>query len=315
MCDISFIIPAYNEEKNIGRCLESILSVMASTSYRYEVIVCDHSSSDSTAEIAKEIGVRVLNIARGGNVSLVRNKGAEIASGATYVFLDADVELTDEWRQGLDAVIDELNLYPLKIVGSFCVPPKDKNYIIENWFVHTTKNSMGYLGTAHMFTTKECFEALRGFEQGLVTGEDYDFCTRCKLLGGSIDVRPEMIVYHHDYPRSISSFLRREAWHGEGDFQSLENICKSKVAILTIIFIFLHLLLFGFLAEPSVFVFQLLIIGAFIFMASFLKFRKLRLLSILKATPVMYMYFLGRSMSLFKVIAKRIKGSSNEVKL
>lgn len=303
MVDISFIIPAYNEEKNIGRCLKSISLVMHHSNHSYEVIVCDHSSADSTFDIATSLGAKVVRIPRGGNVSLVRNKGAEVASGKIYIFLDADVELTMEWCNGLNAAVAELRRNPLRIVGSFCVPPKDNNYIIQNWFVHTTKGGSGYLGTAHLMTTKECFDALGGFDQGLITGEDYDFCTRCKSLGGVIDIRPEMIVYHHDYPRTVSVFLRRETWHGEGDFQSLGNILKSKIAMLTIVFIVLHLMLIFSVVQPVYFVGQLLMIGIFIFTASFLKFRKLNLLAILKTTPVMYIYFLGRSLSLFKVIA------------
>jgi len=315
MLDISFIIPAYNEEKNIARCLESISSVMRSELYSFEVVVCDHSSADETQKIAKSFGVKIVQISRGGNVALVRNRGAEVAVGKFYIFLDADIELTYEWANGLTAVVESLSSNPMQIIGSFCLPPKDDNYIIQNWFVHTTKGGSGYLGTAHLITSRECFNQLRGFDERLVTGEDYDFCSRCKMQGGTIDIRPEMIVYHHDYPRTTKAFVLREAWHGEGDFQSFDNFLKSKVAILTVIFMLLHFLAIASLMDNYYFIYLIIvIICLFVFACTFLKFKSLGVISILKSTVVMYIYFLGRSMSLFRVIGK-YWNSSKEVKV
>ena len=48
---VSVVIPAYNEEKYIGRCLDSL--VAQKTKYEFEVIVVDNNSTDNTRTIAR----------------------------------------------------------------------------------------------------------------------------------------------------------------------------------------------------------------------------------------------------------------------
>jgi glycosyltransferase involved in cell wall biosynthesis len=56
---ISVVIPAYNEERYLPACLKS-LQKQTYPSDRYEVILSDNNSSDSTSEIAKKYGARVI---------------------------------------------------------------------------------------------------------------------------------------------------------------------------------------------------------------------------------------------------------------
>lgn len=312
--DISFIIPAYNEEKNIGRCLLSIKKAMEQHSLTYEIIVCDHTSSDATPSIAQNHHANLVQVPRGGNVSFVRNQGAKIASGKTYIFLDADIEVTTEWSSKITTVIESLSDSPLQIIGSLCLPPKEDNYLIQHWFNHTTQRNSSYLGTAHLMTSQECFNRLNGFTESLITGEDYDFCSRCRNIGGTIVIRPELVVYHYDYPRDISTFIARESWHGEGDFQSFHHIVKSKVALLTLLFIFLHLVLVASITTPKHLAVMLIIILLFIIGSTFLKFKSLSIINVIKSSPIMYWYFLGRSFSLFKVLKKHWRRQSEEVR-
>lgn len=52
-------IPAYNEENTIGSVITEIKSVMAQTNYKYEILVIDDGSKDSTIETAKKAGAKV----------------------------------------------------------------------------------------------------------------------------------------------------------------------------------------------------------------------------------------------------------------
>ncbi len=52
-------IPAYNEEKTVGKVIDNIKEVMAASGYSYEVIIVDDGSKDKTAEIAKSKGAAV----------------------------------------------------------------------------------------------------------------------------------------------------------------------------------------------------------------------------------------------------------------
>src|ERR1041385_3066715 len=89
---ISIIIPALNEEKMIGRCLDS-LTRLAFAHDRFEVLVVDNGSRDKTLMIAysfkDRLNLKVLQQA-GVRISALRNLGARSASGEIVAFLDAD---------------------------------------------------------------------------------------------------------------------------------------------------------------------------------------------------------------------------------
>ncbi len=54
-------IPAYNEEKTIGRVIEDIKKIMDHTKYEYKILVIDDGSKDNTSKIAKEKGAIVVS--------------------------------------------------------------------------------------------------------------------------------------------------------------------------------------------------------------------------------------------------------------
>ena len=97
--NLSFIVPAYNEEEAIRKLFRSVVGTV-SESFQYEVIVVDNGSDDRTTSVAKEYGARVLERAS-GTVAALRNLGASQASTDVLVFLDADVILTELWARNL----------------------------------------------------------------------------------------------------------------------------------------------------------------------------------------------------------------------
>ncbi|MFH1642645.1 MAG: glycosyltransferase family 2 protein [Nanoarchaeota archaeon] len=56
---IIITIPAYNEEKTIGKVITDIIEVMKQANYDYQILVVDDGSSDKTAEISKNLGATV----------------------------------------------------------------------------------------------------------------------------------------------------------------------------------------------------------------------------------------------------------------
>lgn len=99
-CFLSIVIPAYNEQRRIGRSLDNILTFLTSQSYRAEVIVVDDGSSDRTsASVAERIPqfhsagheLRVLtnDPNRGKGYSVKR--GLTEARGEIVLFTDADL--------------------------------------------------------------------------------------------------------------------------------------------------------------------------------------------------------------------------------
>lgn len=92
---ISVIIPAYNEEKLLPRCLGSILK--AKFPGDHEVIVVNNASTDKTEEIARSFsGVKVIFEPTKG-VNRARQAGFKAATGDILVFFDADTIIPAHW--------------------------------------------------------------------------------------------------------------------------------------------------------------------------------------------------------------------------
>ena len=100
---ISFIIPAYNEEKYIQRCPESIIRETRKNSCEAEIIVVNNASTDSTKIIASGYPeVRVVDEPRKG-IFYARQAGFMASSGDLIAQIDADSLLTETWiNQVLD---------------------------------------------------------------------------------------------------------------------------------------------------------------------------------------------------------------------
>src|ERR1700740_3502767 len=91
---VSVIIPAYNNESTIERAIDSVLTQDFD---RFEVIVIDDGSTDSTGHLLAHYGaqIQVLRQANRG-AAAARNLAARGARGEYLAFLDAD----DEWLPG-----------------------------------------------------------------------------------------------------------------------------------------------------------------------------------------------------------------------
>ncbi|MEF9892060.1 MAG: glycosyltransferase family 2 protein [Anaerorhabdus sp.] len=87
---VSVIIPAYNSENTIKRCIQSVIN----QSYKnLEVIVLNDCSSDKTIEVVKTIDdsrIKLINLEKNMGVSYCRNKGKKLAKGEYIQFIDSD---------------------------------------------------------------------------------------------------------------------------------------------------------------------------------------------------------------------------------
>lgn len=96
-CKISVIVPVYNAEKYLDRCIQSVLQ---QTYPNWELILIDDGSKDESGSIADqykqtEDRIRVIHQQNAG-VSTARNQGLDMATGNYIAFLDADDELTTD---------------------------------------------------------------------------------------------------------------------------------------------------------------------------------------------------------------------------
>ncbi|HAZ50086.1 MAG TPA: hypothetical protein DCZ55_37940, partial [Cyanobacteria bacterium UBA11371] len=86
---VSVVMPCLDEEEAIGICIHKIQETFGNANINGEIIVCDNGSTDSSVEIAKSMGVRVVHQSlRGyGNAYL---KGFAHARGNYLIMGDAD---------------------------------------------------------------------------------------------------------------------------------------------------------------------------------------------------------------------------------
>ena len=111
MTKISVIIPVYNAEKYIGKCLDSILS---QTFKDFEVICINDLSQDGSLEILKEFSrkdgrIRIINNEKNLGAGLTRNIGIDKANGEYIYFIDSDDYIDEDYLEEMVKKIERKN--------------------------------------------------------------------------------------------------------------------------------------------------------------------------------------------------------------
>ena len=230
---ISFVLPMKNEEKYIGRCIDSINDLIVEPDNKIEVIVVDHCSNDRSAEIAREKGAKVIKKV-GGTISSVRNFGAKMAIGHYLAFIDSDCELPKEWLKiGLNALLKT----KVAAVGSGYVG-EDRNIIEKGWLFERDYNTkINFIPSGNFLIRKNVFNEIGGFDDKLKTCEDSDICKRVQKRGYVIYSLSGMKSRHLDAPKNICQFYKKELWYGTSQRQVVLKNMGDKVFWATLSFI------------------------------------------------------------------------------
>ena len=176
----SIIIPAYNEEKLIGRCLDSIVAASAPYQGQVEVIVVLNRCTDRTEEIARSYNCVIVKEDR-KNMSIIRNAGAKVARGEIIVTIDADSQMTDNML----TEIEEKLLSGKYIGGGVKWKSERLSLGILLSVLILIPVLIKYKGvTAGIFWCyKKDFDAINGFNENQRMLEDVDFGLRLKTWG------------------------------------------------------------------------------------------------------------------------------------
>jgi glycosyltransferase involved in cell wall biosynthesis len=188
---ISFIVPAYNEELWLGKCLGSIRTAMATLTEPYEVIVVDDASNDATPRIAEQMGARTIRVEH-RNIAAVRNSGAHAALGELFIFVDADTQINQ------DAVRAALSVLRSGAAGGACVFEFDGVIPLWGRIIHRFGVTMGRLlvlaGGCFLFCTRQAYAAIGGFSVHLRAGEDLAFVLALKKAGRFVVPKPTVVT-------------------------------------------------------------------------------------------------------------------------
>lgn len=202
---LSIIIPAYNEEKLLPRCLKSIFS--ARLPEDFEVIVVNNASTDRTEELAKSFsGVKVVTELNKG-ITRARQAGFQTANGDILVFFDADTIIPPDWFR---VAVAKFKSNP-KLIGvsgpyhfeaiSWWARGLEwfYNYVIMPtgefvWKFILRQGGIMLLG-GNFAVRREALVAVNGFNTGIdFYGEDTNLTRRMAKIG-KIDYTNKLFVY------------------------------------------------------------------------------------------------------------------------
>lgn len=135
---ISVIIPAYNEEKYIGKTLQSIKDA-DKNGYEVEIIVVNGGSTDKTEEVAKSYGARVLNEPHRG-IGFARQQGLLVAEGDIVAFTDADTIVPKDWLIKLVEALQRPGWYMRMVLSGY----RTENFLINSISIISSRIYYGY---------------------------------------------------------------------------------------------------------------------------------------------------------------------------
>ncbi len=199
---VSIIVPAKNEERNIERLLTSIKN---QTYSKIETIVVDDGSTDHTVSISKKYA-RVFarkHLER----SIQRNFGAEKSKGKYLLFLDADMELTPKVVEGCVNTILKTKAKGVtiaeKTVGDGFVPMVRK-FEREMYMKDPTIE-------VPRFFERYAFFEFGGYDPALTGPEDYDLPYR---IGKKYKItRTNEYILHHEEGMTLTRLLKKKYYY------------------------------------------------------------------------------------------------------
>jgi glycosyltransferase involved in cell wall biosynthesis len=203
---VSIIVPTYNSERTLGRCLDSIKN---QTYQNIEMIVVDNGSTDRTVEIAHQYGAKV-HILGSAERCKQTNYGSKMARGK-YVYqvgsdfvLDSTIveEATRKCEdEGYDAV------------SMFCAIDPTISFWAKVRKLEKDCYKGELLYTGARFFRKDVFEAIGGFRENLVAAEDYDLYNRLKKANYRIGTIKSQEL-HIGEPKKLMDVVRKQYYYG-----------------------------------------------------------------------------------------------------
>jgi len=187
---ISFVVPAYNEERYLGATLASIHAAALAVAEPYEIVVADDASTDATVAIAEANNARVVRVEK-RQIAATRNAGARASSGDPLFFVDADTRVNEAvLRAALRALDDGA------VGGGAAVEFDD----VPAW-AHLAMRvavpafrALNFAAGCFVFCRREAFEAVGGFDETLFAAEEIIISRALARRGRFVVVREKVVT-------------------------------------------------------------------------------------------------------------------------
>jgi cellulose synthase/poly-beta-1,6-N-acetylglucosamine synthase-like glycosyltransferase len=223
---VSILIPAYNEEKTIHRCISSVLNLNYPKE-KLEIIVINDGSTDRTKEIAESFGnkIKLINQKNQGK-SKAMNKGLKVSTGEFVACLDADSYVE---KNALRKMLLYFNS-KIAAVTPLLKVDKPKNLLqkiqfIEYIFYIFVKKCMAKINTIFVtpgpFTIyrKNIIKALGGFDEKSIV-EDQEIAYRLQKNHYRIEQSGDGEVFT-EVPKTLKEFYRQRSRWSRGTILTL----------------------------------------------------------------------------------------------
>jgi glycosyltransferase involved in cell wall biosynthesis len=183
---ISFIVPAYNEERLLGATLDALHAAGRAVGERYELVVVDDASTDRTALIARRHGALLVSVAH-RQIAATRNSGAREAKGELFIFVDADTIVNDAVvRSAVEALRDGAVGGGAAVEFDGAVPLYAR--LLMPVLVRLFRAARLAAG-CFLFCTRSAFVAVGGFDEAFYGAEELVMSRALKRRGKFVVLR------------------------------------------------------------------------------------------------------------------------------
>jgi glycosyltransferase involved in cell wall biosynthesis len=183
---ISFVVPAYDEERLLGATLRAIHATARACGEAYEVIVADDASSDRTAEVAAAHGARVVSVAH-RQIAATRNSGARASHGDRLIFVDADTIVDEAVVRAALAALEFGAVGGGAAVRMDGVLPLYARIVTP--LLVLVFRFTGLACGCFVFCTRDAFEAAGGFDETMFGAEELTFSRALQRQGRFVVLR------------------------------------------------------------------------------------------------------------------------------
>lgn len=233
---VSVVIPAFNEEKLLGACLDSVRAAFSAQqqSPDYEIVVCDNNSTDGTSALAAAKGITVV-FEPLNRIAGARNRGAAAASGDWLLFIDADSRLSPATLAATLLLIRSGTCCGGGALVAFDPPPPAWGAALTR-FWNFLSVSFKLAAGSYLFCRRDAFTALGGFSPWLYAAEEIELSGALKVWGRArgLDFRIITSAPHLSSARKFrmygaGEFLREVFTFLRGPFSAVRDPARLKI--------------------------------------------------------------------------------------
>ncbi|WP_180700097.1 glycosyltransferase [Pseudomonas crudilactis] len=225
MSRISIVIPMFNEARHIGRTLLAAQKAAHAANLDCELIVVDNGSTDQGPHIARQFGAQVL-VLPGLLIGALRNRGTAIATGDWLAFIDADIEMPENW---LKPLFDIEGSGQADVFGLDLHTPAEAPWYATAWQRRTSRaasqnaHAVDWLPSANLLMRRRWFDKVGGFNESLRTGEDKEFTLRLHEQGARLLSINDNVALHWGYEMNWREWMGKELWRQGSHLQLLRT--------------------------------------------------------------------------------------------